>query len=87
MHNAYMSTKTISLKSEAYDKLKAAKKYSTESFSQVVLRASWPEETITGGALLRIILEQGAQFNERELSRIEQLKKRQKPPADKWKRR
>jgi predicted CopG family antitoxin len=47
-----MASKTISLSVEAYEKLRRARKYSGESFSQVVLRATWPEESITGGELL-----------------------------------
>jgi len=47
-----MSTKTISLKMEAYKKLKAARRYPEESFSQVILRATWPEETITAEEFL-----------------------------------
>ena len=46
MHNACMATKTISLKLDAYEKLRAARRQPTESFSQVILRARWPEETI-----------------------------------------
>ena len=80
-----MSTKTISLKEEAYEKLRAARKYPGESFSQVILRASWPEETITGAELLRRIRQRGSHFTDEELSRIEQLKKREKAPKDKWK--
>lgn len=81
-----MGTKTISLREEAYEKLKAARKYPAESFSQVILRASWPEETITAAGLLRLIQERATHFSEEELSRIEQLKERDKPPGDKWKR-
>jgi hypothetical protein len=38
---ACMSTKTVSLKKEAYDRLRAARRYPGESFSDVVLRARW----------------------------------------------
>ena len=44
--------KTISLKEAAYERLRAARRYSEESFSAVVLRATWPESTTTGKALL-----------------------------------
>jgi predicted CopG family antitoxin len=45
-----MGTKTVSLKDEAYNRLKSARRYPGESFSEVVLRATWPEDTITGRA-------------------------------------
>lgn len=84
MHIACMATKTISLKLEAYEKLKSARRYASESFSQVILRARWPEETITGGKLLRRCREKGAHFSEAELDRIEDLKQSDAPPEDKW---
>jgi len=51
MHEACMSTKTISVKIEAYERLRAARRYPDESFSEVVLRARWPEDTVTAGEL------------------------------------
>ncbi len=81
-----MSTKTVSLKKEAYDRLRAARRYPTESFSEVVLRATWPEDTVTG----RILLErhrQGPHFSAEEIDRVEALKKRERAPEDKWARR
>ncbi len=79
-----MSTKTISLKSEAYEKLKAAKRFPSESFSQVVLRATWPEETITAGQFLRLCRERGRYFSREELETLQRLKERESPPEDKW---
>lgn len=79
-----MATKTISLKLEAYEKLRAARRYPTESFSEVVLRARWPEETISASELLARYRRSGAAFSERELDRIEQLKSTDLPPEDKW---
>jgi predicted nucleic acid-binding protein len=37
-----MAVKTVSLKTEAYERLKAARRYPGESFSEVILRARWP---------------------------------------------
>jgi predicted nucleic acid-binding protein len=51
---ARVSTKTISLKREAYERLKAARRYPDESFSEVVLRANWPEDTLTACELLQL---------------------------------
>jgi predicted CopG family antitoxin len=79
-----MATKTISLKVEAYERLKAARRYPGESFSEVVLRARWPGDTVTAAELLRICRERGAGLSESELDRIEELKADQQPPEDKW---
>ena len=87
MHNACMSTKTISLKMEAYKKLKAARRYPEESFSQVILRATWPEETITAREFLERYRKQGPFFKEDELAKVEKLKRTDRPPVDKWKNR
>jgi hypothetical protein len=79
-----MATKTISLKDEAYERLRAARRYPSESFSEVVLRATWPEDTTTAGALLNAYRAHGAHFTEAELERIEALKSHDGPPEDKW---
>jgi len=83
VHSAYMPTRTISLKDEAYARLRSARRYPTESFSEVVLRARWPEDTITGRALLQR-LRGGAVFADDELRRVTDLKRRDRPPKDKW---
>lgn len=79
-----MATKTISLKVEAYDRLRAARRYPGESFSEVVLRATWPEDTITARELAVLGRTRGARFSEEELDRIEALKRADGPPEDKW---
>ena len=70
-----MSTKTISLKLEAYERLRAARRYPSESFSEVVLRATWPEDTITARELRALAGARGARLSEAELDRIEALKR------------
>ena len=82
-----MSTKTISLKKEAYERLRAARRYPDESFSEVVLRATWPEDTITARAFLdlhRAGRPHFSHFSNDELDRIEALKRLDAPPEDKW---
>lgn len=79
-----MSTKTISLKKEAYDRLRAARRYPAESFSEIVLRATWPEDTLTARALLDISRRGSVRFSDAELSRIESIKRTDLPPVDKW---
>lgn len=83
-HIACMATKTISLKVEAYDRLTAARRYPTESFSEVVLRASWPEDTVTAGAFLRHVQSEEGMFSGEELVRIEAVTQADAPPVDKW---
>ena len=84
MYILHMAIKTVSLKTEAYERLKMARRYPGESFSEVVLRARWPEDTITGGDLLRRYRERGAWFTEAELSTVEALKAADRPAEDKW---
>ena len=78
-----MGTKTISLKDEAYKRLKAARRYPDESFSEVVLRATWPEDTITASALLAS-LGRRSHLRSGELDRVEAQRLRVQPPEDKW---
>lgn len=84
MHTACMATKTISLRLEAYERLKAARRHPGESFSQVVLRARWPEEPVTGAELLRILRRRGPHFGPAALDRMERLQREDRPPEDKW---
>lgn len=84
MYNACMATKTISLHLGAYEKLKRARRYPEESFSQVILRAQWPEQTVTAGELLRRYRETGPHFSPEGLDAIEALKTKDSPPEDKW---
>jgi predicted CopG family antitoxin len=79
-----MATKTISLKLEAYEKLKNARRYPGESFSEVIMRAVWPEDTVTGAEFLEFIRKHGPFFDEADLVRIEEAKRRDLPPEDKW---
>ncbi len=78
-----MSTKTISLKKEAYEKLRSARRYPTESFSEVVLRASWAEDTLTARGLLERH-RKGPHFTAEEIARVEALKRADRAPEDKW---
>jgi predicted CopG family antitoxin len=79
-----MATKTISLKLEAYERLRRARRFPEESFSEVVLRATWPEETLTAGELLRRTRARGPYFTEDELDRVAEAKRGDGPPEDKW---
>ncbi len=44
-----IATKTISLREEAYEKLRRARKRPNESSSDVIMRARWDDQTVTGG--------------------------------------
>ena len=79
-----MAIKTISLRKDAYERLRAAKRSPTESFSEVVLRATWPEDTLTASSLLSLYSRRNARFSDEELDRIETLRRADAPPADKW---
>ena len=84
MHSACMATKTISLKLDAYERLRRARRRSDESFSQVVMRARWDDDTITGGELLAHLRGTGPRLSEEALEQIEAAKASDRPPRDKW---
>jgi hypothetical protein len=69
---------------EAYNKLKSARRYPGESFSEIVLRASWPEETVTAGELLELCRERGPVYTTEMVERVVKLKKEDEPAEDKW---
>lgn len=74
------STKTISLRIEAYERLRRARKDSSEAFSDVVLRAHWPDVGVTAGELLE--LRAGPFFSAEALDRMEAMKTADAPPED-----
>jgi predicted CopG family antitoxin len=79
-----MAVKTVTLRVEAYERLRAARAWPGESFSQVVLRATWNQPTITARELLDRYQESGPFFTEGELESIEELMGADPPPGDKW---
>jgi len=79
-----MGTKTISLREEAYERLRRAKKGSAESFSDVVMRATWPEVAVTAAGFLSLVRERGALYQTAELDRVDEVSAADAPPADKW---
>jgi Putative antitoxin len=84
VHSKCMAVRTISLKTEAYERLKAARRYPTESFSEVVLRATWPEDTVTAGGLLALLRTSPPWLTDDELAMVETAKAADVPPEDKW---
>lgn len=83
-----MASKTITLKLEAYNRLRAARRYPTESFSEVVLRATWPADTTTGRALLDLYRSgRRPRLSKEAIDRIAAVNAADEPPEDKWARR
>ena len=82
-----MATKTISLKLEAWKRLRRARRAPDESFSEVVMRAQWPEVGITAGELLTLYGIEGAHLTESALGKIEEAAASDEPPEEKWERR
>ena len=83
MHSLCMATKTISLKLEAYERLRRARRTPDESFSDVVMRAEWPEVGISGREL-RTAYGGGPFLRADEVDRIEGALAADAPPEEKW---
>lgn len=84
MHVVCRAAKTISLKLEACEKLRSVRRHPDESFSQVILRAVWPEETLTAGDLLERTRSRPPFLSAEALDRIEKASQSDLPPPDKW---
>lgn len=84
MHSPCMATKTISLRVDAYERLRRARLHPGESFTEVVLRAHWPDRGMTAGELRETYLREGPVLSEEALDRIEEANARDEPPRDKW---
>lgn len=79
-----MGTKTISLRDEAYERLRRARRNPGESFSEVVMRAVWPDAPLTAGAFLDLVRERGPMYAAEELDRVDEVSALDLPPNDKW---
>ena len=79
-----MGTRTISLRDEAYERLRRARKSPGESFSDVVMRAVWPDRTLSAGEFLQLVRERGAIYAADELDRVDEASASDRPPVDKW---
>ncbi|HET7693128.1 MAG TPA: antitoxin VapB family protein [Gemmatimonadota bacterium] len=79
-----MSIKTISLRLEAYERLRRARRTPSESFSDVVLRARWPDAGMTASELLALCEAEGPFLSESTVDRIEAANAEDAPPKDKW---
>jgi len=75
-----MATKTISLEIDAYDRLKAAKRFPRESFSEVVRRLVHPIEPMTGGQLLAQLQRGIFTLMEDDCEAIDKLNREDRPP-------
>ncbi len=84
MHVPCMATKTISLKIDAYERLRQARRHADESFSDVVMRAEWPEMGITARELREVYRTQGPALSAEALDRLEAALREDRPPEDKW---
>lgn len=78
-----MATKTISVDIEAYERLRRARRVPTESFSQVIKRAEWPEPPKTANAMIRA-LASAPVLNEEILERLDRAQDCDPPPEDPW---
>lgn len=79
-----MATKTISLRIEAWERLRRARRSPDESFSEVVLRAEWPDRGMTARELRAVYQREGAQLSRDALDRIEEAVGTDEIPRDKW---
>lgn len=81
-----MATRTISITEEAYNRLRLARRYPGESLNDVVLRATWPEDTVTAAGFLRLLRSRQTPFSDDELDRVEEMKRLDKAPVDHFRR-
>jgi predicted CopG family antitoxin len=87
MHGACMATKTISLRLDAYERLRRARQHPGESFTEVVLRAQWPDRGVTARELHAVYRSDGPFLDDEAVERVAEAKTLDRPPGDKWKER
>jgi hypothetical protein len=66
-----MTTRTISVRDEAYERLRRARRTRSESFSDVIMRAVWPDAPLSAAAFLDLVRARGPIYQAAELEQIE----------------
>ncbi|WP_343601399.1 antitoxin VapB family protein [Mycobacterium sp.] len=83
MYTYTMATKTISIDLEAYERLRAARVSPNESFSRVIKRAHWRNESRTAAVLLEALADLPL-VSEDGLRRLDEAQHADAPPGDPW---
>ena len=78
-----MATKTLSVDEDAYRALVRAKRHRSESFSQVIKRATWGEGPKRCGGLLA---RASGEISDTTLQRLLEAQIQDAPPPDQWNR-
>jgi hypothetical protein len=78
-----MATKTITLELDAYEKLRIAKRPG-ESFTEVVRRAEFTDDPLTGANLLAYLASGGSGVSDRFLDAVEEAAQHDPIPDDSW---
>jgi len=78
-----MATKTISIDLEAYERLRTARQTPSESFSRVIKRAQWRNESRTAAGLLDALGEMPPPQQD-IIERLDAAQGADTPPADPW---
>ena len=76
-----MATKTITLEIDAYERLKSAKRFPRESFSEVVRRLPLRSDAMTAREFLEMSRRRGGQLTETDCQIINELKASDLPPS------
>lgn len=76
--------KTISVKEAAYRRLTTARRYPAESFSEIVMRATWPEDTLNARGLKELMAKRRPLFTPAQLDALDAMQRLDAPPEDKW---
>lgn len=76
-----MATKTITLEIDAYERLKSAKNFPQESFSEVVRRLPLRSDAMTAGQFLEMFRRRGVLLTEADCQVINELNAADLPPS------
>ena len=76
-----MATKTITLEIDAYERLKSAKRFPRESFSEVVRRLPLRSDAMTAREFLEMSQRRGGQLTDADCQIIDELIAADLPPS------